>query len=93
MRNPVIVKLAENLTGRKCSRCAHNWRGKCVHRNPRMFSKCWQSITRPGFKKRPPRYLRDVTKLTAEEQHQLQKIKCTLDDAEEMARDSGLLED
>lgn len=89
-----LVNQAEKVTGRKCSRCRHNCGGRCCHPNGRMFMKCWQSITRPGFDKRPPRYLKaDSAELTAEEQHQLHKIKCTLDDAEEMARESGLLED
>lgn len=89
-----LVKMAETLTGRKCSRCSHNYRGRCIHRDGCMFAKCWQSVTRPGFKKRPPRYLKpDSTKLTEEEQHQLQKIKDVLQDAEDNARESGLLED
>lgn len=88
-----LTRMAETLTGRKCSRCAHNYRGRCIHRDGRMFAKCWQSVTRPGFEKRPPRYLKATTDLTAEEQHQLQKIKGVLQEAEDNARESGLLED
>ena len=88
-----LTKMAEKLTGRKCSRCAHNYRGRCIHRDGRMFAKCWQSVTRPGFAKRPPRYLKTTTDLTAEEQHQLQKIKDVLQEAEDTARESGLVED
>lgn len=86
-----IVKLAESVTGRKCSRCAHNYRGKCIHRDGRMFAKCWQSVTRPGFDKRPPKYLRQDTNLTAQEQHELDKIKQALQEAGDTARCGGLL--
>jgi hypothetical protein len=84
-----------------------------------MFMRCWHSITRPGFEKRPPRYLkpadqhrkalRDISRafsegfevgletapapLTPEEEHQLQKIRAALQEAEDTARESGLLED
>lgn len=88
-----LTRMAEKLTGRKCSRCAHNYRGRCIHRDGEMFKKCWQSVTRPGFEKRPPRYLKDITKLTEEEQHQLKKIRAALQEAEDNARESGLLED
>lgn len=111
-----LVNLAEKLTGRKCTRCRHNCKGRCCHPNGRMFMRCWQSITRPGFEKRPPRYLKpgtDLNKevqtpghfvtqagmevkppmepLTPEEEHQLAKIKATLQEAEATARESGLL--
>lgn len=88
-----LVTAAETITRRKCNRCRHDCRGRCCHPDGRMFMKCWQSVTRPGFEKRPPRYLKTTPDLTAEEQHQLQKIKDSLDEAEEMARESGLLED
>lgn len=90
-----LVNLAAKITGRKCCRCRHNCGGRCCHPDGHMFMKCFHGITSPGFEKRPPRYLKDTTKntLTEEEKYQLQKIKCTLDDAEEMARESGLLED
>lgn len=86
-----LVNQAEKVTGRKCSRCRHNCGGRCCHPNGRMFMKCWQSITRPGFEKRPPRYLKPDTGLTTEEQYQLQKIKGVLQEAEDNARESGLL--
>lgn len=86
-----LVNLAEKLTRRKCTRCRFNIKGRCCHPDGRMFMKCWQSITRPGFEKRPPRYLRKEQDLTTEEQHQLAKIKATLQEAEDMARESGLL--
>lgn len=109
-----LVKLAEKLTGRKCIRCRHNCKGRCCHPDGRMFMRCWQSITRPGFEKRPPRYLKiedEMAKhgaahnyeaaragmaaspapLTPEEEYQLAKIKATLQEAEDTARESGLL--
>lgn len=88
-----LVNKAEKLTGRKCSRCRHNCGGRCGHPDGRMFMKCWQSITRPGFEKRPPRYLKTTNDLTQEEKYQLQKIKGVLQEAENNARESGLLED
>ena len=88
-----LTSAAEKITGRKCSRCSHNYRGKCIHRDGRMFKRCWNSITRPGFEKRPPRYLRPEAELTAQEQHELGKIKQVLQEAGDTARGGGLLED
>lgn len=88
-----LTRTAEKITGRKCIRCKYSKRGRCCHPDGRMFYKCWQSLTRPGFEKRPPRYLKATPTLTAEEEHQLQKIKGVLQDAEDNARESGLLED
>jgi hypothetical protein len=105
----LLRRLVEKLTGRKCSRCCHNCGGHCCHPNGKMFMRCWHSITLPGFKKRPPRYLRAESKpgkgspvaapaemprpapLTPEQQYQLEKIKAKLQEAEYMARESGLL--
>lgn len=100
-----LTRAAEKITGRKCTRCLHNCKGRCCHPNGSMFAKCWQSITRPGFEKRPPRYLKTEDKrctdqqpaevkpapLTPEQQYQLAKIKATLQEAEDEARESGLL--
>lgn len=111
-----LTKAAEKITGRKCTRCLHNCKGRCCHPDGKMFMRCWNSITRPGFEKRPPRYLKDESQapvsaafsynavqlpdlpgeikpepLTPEQQYQLEKIKATLQDAEDMARESGLL--
>lgn len=89
-----LTKAAEKITGRKCTRCKHNHAGRCCHPDGRMFMKCWQSITRPGFEKRPPRFLKTTTSnLTPEEQHQLEKIKGVLQEAGNIADESGLLED
>ena len=114
----LLARAMERVTGRKCSRCRYNCKRRCCHPDGRMFMKCWQSITRPGFKKRPPRYLKAEDKrreelltqgraaaegfkagievkpapLTPEQQHQLEKIKATLQEAEDTARESGLLE-
>ena len=98
----IITRLVEKLTGRKCSRCKYNRAGRCCHPNGRMFMKCWHSITRPGWtgryaKAAPPVYELSVTAgewdgvLSEEEQHQLQKIKATLQEAGDLARESGLL--
>lgn len=123
-----LTKAAEKITGRKCTRCLHNRGGRCCHPNGRMFMKCWQSITRPGFEKRPARFLKyedvvdtaqlvekakqhlaaidqpthtyelnavdlqHIDSLTPEEQYQLEKIKNVLQEAEDSARESGLLE-
>lgn len=89
---PYLVKLAEKITGRKCTRCRHNCRARCCHPDGRTFMKCWQSITRPGFEERQPQGPAQPD-LTAEEQHQLQRIKNVLQEAEDNARESGLLED
>lgn len=74
-----LTKAAEKITGRKCTRCLHNCGGRCCHPDGRMFMKCWQSITRPGFEKRPPRFLKyeDVTdpvQLKAAAQQRLKEI-------------------
>lgn len=90
---PYLVKLAEKVTGRKCSRCVHNCGGHCCHPNGHMFMRCFHAITHPGFEQRPPRYLDPAETLTTEEYHQLQKIKDVLQEAEDNARQSGLLED
>lgn len=87
-----LTRMAEKITGRKCSRCLHNVKGRCCHPNGCMYLQCWPSITRPGFEERPAQPAK-ADKLTAEEQHQLQKIKGALDDAETAAREGGLLED
>lgn len=44
-----FVRLAEKLTGRKCSECRHNRSGRCCHPNGITFMCCWNSITRPGW--------------------------------------------
>ncbi len=90
-----LVRLAEKITGRKCSKCLHNVKGRCCHLDGRMFMRCWSSIRRPGFSERGavrtiPAY---EGKLTTEEQHLLQKIQGSLDNAETAAREAGLLED
>lgn len=77
-------------TGRECSRCRHNCGGRCAHPSDSMFMKCWHSITRPGFELRQEN---NAPNLTAEEQYQLQKIRATLQEAEDAARDAGLVED
>ena len=99
-----LTRAAEKVTGRKCTRCRYNAKGHCVHYDGSMYRKCWQSITRPGFEKRPPKYLRDEHKpfcrvaehkepgdLTAEEKHQMRQIVESLKEASATAKDAGLL--
>lgn len=95
-----LSRLWEKKTGRKCSRCKYNCAGHCTHPSDDMFTKCWHSITRPGFAGRYERPVRKVAEpvkqgpdLTQEEQHQLQQIKAALQEAGDTARDGGLLED
>jgi hypothetical protein len=100
----LLVRLAEKITGRKCCRCANNCGGVCKHPYEGAFSKCWQSLTRPGFvRSESLAYVELGTaaaegflegmhhQLTEEEQHQLQKIKDALQVAGETARACGLL--
>lgn len=44
-----FVRLAEKLTGRKCSECRHSRGGRCCHPVGITFMCCWNSITRPGW--------------------------------------------
>jgi hypothetical protein len=88
---PTITNLAAKITGRKCSRCRHNIDGRCCHPDGRMFTRCWQSVTRPGFERRPGKYERQDTQLTPQEQHEFGKIQQALQAAEDEARESGLL--
>ena len=98
-----FVRLAEKIHGRKCSSCAHNNGGRCCHTNGETFCRCWQSITRPGFKERascpkgPFRFGEEETNtqvtdgLTEEEKHHLGKIVESLQEASTTAQDAGLL--
>jgi hypothetical protein len=98
-----LTRIVENKTGRKCSRCRHNRAGHCTHPSDGMYMKCWHSITRPGYAgryERPARKPAAVeatetlgTGLTQAELVQLAKIKETLAEAGETAREGGLLED
>lgn len=87
-----LQRVAERITGRRCCCCRHCVGGKCAHPSDSMFMRCRHGITRPGYEKRPPRYLNKDGHLTVEEQHQLQKIRATLQEAEDNARDGHLLE-
>ena len=103
----IIAKLAHNLTGRKCNSCTHNRGGRCCHPSGSMFMKCWHSITRPGYEySESVHYFNTVVPaindalqvginadLTEEERYQLQKISAAVQEAGELARESGLLED
>lgn len=102
-----LVRLAEKITGRKCSRCRHNVKGRCCHPDGRVFMSCWSSIRRPGFEySEAVQFARTcgaasveglqaglAAPLNPEEQRLLQKIKGTLGEAETAAREAGLLED
>ena len=48
----ILTRLAEAITGRKCSRCRNNVFGRCFHRNGGMFGLCWPTVTCPGFEAR-----------------------------------------
>lgn len=103
----IIAQLAHKLTGRQCSSCTHNRCGRCCHPSGSMFMKCWHSITRPGYKySQSVQYFTTVLPaindalqaginlgMTEEENYQLQKIKAALEEAENAARESGLLEE
>lgn len=89
----LLARLVQKITGRTCSRCRHNRAGHCAHPSDSMFMECWHSITRPGFEEYQGKYLRQDTKLTAQEQIEMEKIKAALQRAEDDARESGLLED
>lgn len=112
----LLRRVAEKLTGRKCSRCKYNRCCHCTHPDPAMFARCWNSITMPGFtgkyerpslscaeaeelgKKLKEGFDAGITayrtgQLTEEEQYQFQKIQAALEEAGEIARESGLLED
>lgn len=100
----LIKKLLANamakITGRKCSTCRYNRAGRCAHPAEGMYMKCWQSITKPGHAGKYERtvFTLRVTAaewdglLSEEEQHQLQRIKASLQEAGDIARESGLLE-
>lgn len=88
-----LAQLVANITGRKCKRCEYNRRGHCIHPAADMYGRCFGSFTKPGYEKYRPRYLKPKNGLTKEEQHQLQKIQNVLQEAENNARESGLLED
>lgn len=95
----LLRNVAEKLTGRKCSRCGHNRAGRCCHPDGRMFMKCWHSVTRPGWTGRYEKAAFELVVtpgewdglLSEEEQHQLLKIKASLQEAGDIARESGLL--
>ena len=99
----LLRRLVEKWTGHKCSRCRYNCAGHCTHPSDSMYMKCWHSITRPGFAGRYERPVRKTkteeameslgTGLSQAELVQLAKIKETLAEAGETARDGGLLED
>lgn len=80
-------------TGRKCSRCTHSCGGRCCHPDGNMFMRCFNSITRPGFKERQAQEDPAPGDLTPEEKHQLGKIVETLQEASATAKDGGLLAD
>jgi hypothetical protein len=95
----MLTKAAEKITGRNCVNCRFNRGGHCAHPQEAMFLKCWNSITKPGH---AGKYERTVftLKVTAsewegvlseEEQHQLQRIKASLQEAADMAKESGLV--
>lgn len=95
-----LANIMAKITGRKCSNCKFNRGGRCKHPVEGMYLKCWHSITKPGHAGKYERtvFTINVTAeewaglLSEEEKHQLQKIKASLQEAGEIARESGLLE-
>jgi hypothetical protein len=97
----LLRKAAEKLTGRKCCYCRHNVASRCCHPDGKMFMRCWHSVTRPGYAGKfekenalPPDHgdqAAQVAELTQEEEYQLQRIREVLQQAEDDARESGLL--
>ena len=62
-----LTRLWEKKTGRKCSRCKYNCAGHCTHPSEEMFTKCWHSITRPGYTGRYERPVRKPKSVEAAE--------------------------
>lgn len=85
-----FVRLAEKIHGRKCSRCQYNRGGTCAHPKEDAFSRCWQSLDKPGFLQRVENAPGD---LTPEEKHQLGKIVESLQEASTTAQEAGLLKE
>lgn len=73
-----FVRLAEKITGRKCSRCLHNVGGTCTHPHPDAFDLCWQTMYRPGF---TPRKTPAPGEMTEEELRQLRDTVASLTEA------------
>lgn len=96
----LLASAMAKITGRKCSTCRYNRAGRCAHPVEGMYLKCWQSITKPGHAGKYERtvFTLSVTAgewdglLSEEEQHQLQRIKASLQEASDVARESGLME-
>ena len=86
-----LTRLVEKITGKKCTRCAHNCGGRCAHPSDGMFMRCWHGITRPGYEERPA--YPAPGDMTEEEQYQLAQIVSGLQEASVTARDGGLLDD
>lgn len=96
-----FIRMAEKITGRKCSNCKFNRVGRCAHPKEAMFLKCFNSINKPGWAGKYERtvYSLKVTKeqwesgvLSDSEKLQLQKIKASLAEASALAKESGLME-
>lgn len=96
----LLARAMAKITGRKCSNCKYNRGGRCAHPVEGMYLKCWQSITKPGHAGKYERtvFTLKVTadewagQLSEEEKRQLQRIKASLQEAGDLARESGLLE-
>lgn len=85
-----LARLAVKITGKKCTSCRHNYSGRCCHPDGSVFMRCWKSITRPGFEEKQ---LPLQGEMTPAERQQFEKIKEALQEAEDFARESGLLEE
>lgn len=91
MLKRAIARLVERITGRKCCRCYYNIDGRCTHPADGMYMRCWHGITRPGFVSRTGPSA--AFALNEQERHELGLIVAALQEAQETARDGGLLGD
>ena len=84
----ILRKFHARKTGICCGTCAHQDMLGCCDCSKEEYMACWHSVTRPGWKAK-----KAAGDLTQEERHELEKIVSALCEAEETARDGGLLGD
>lgn len=82
----ILRKIHAKKTGICCGTCAHQDMLGCCDQSKEEYMACWHSVTRPGWKAK-----KAAGDLTQEERHELEKIVSALCEAEETARDGGLL--
>lgn len=86
-----VGRLFEIITGRSCETCDHYAKGSCWHPDFDTRDDCMTSLRPIGYKQRGL-YVEPM-ELTPEQEHQMAKIMDVLQEAEDTARESGLLED